>query len=630
MKQSERKISFEDNRYRSLFEDSLDAMFVTTKDGVLEDCNKAFVELFGYTIEELPNSNVIVIYANSIQRKRFQEDIEENGSVRNYELSLKRKDGKLLDCLITATVRYDEKGNIEGYQGTLRDITDQKEMEKKLKESQQQYQSLFENAGSAMIIVEEDTTVSLMNTQFEEISGFKKEEVIGTSFTKYLPPNEIERIVEYHKTRRINTESVPDLVEVKLRRKDGKERDFIYNVSLIPVTKKSLVSLMDITEIKRTQEALRESTESYKKLVSISPDAVIKLDLDFRVLMANQKCLVFLGFKKEEDLIGKSIFEFLSDETIKSIHKIKSKLLEEGNYTNFEFDISSYKGEIKAQEANVSVMFDENNKPEAFLVHVRDVTERNEMEKQLKEYTHKLEEMVEEKVEQLIAQEKAVMLGRLAGSIGHDINNPLQYVLGNAELLKITLDETKLDDERAQELIETIIEGCYRIGDVSKRLRRVTRKGEMSVFDLFESIETAITMTKGRWRSRCTELKFDYKIQKPIYIKGIENDISHVFMNLIINSTQAMEDYGEIIISVYLTEDKKNVVVEIEDSGQGIPEEIAEKIGKESVTSKPIEEGTGLGLILVYDIIKMHYGSINFTTEEGKGTIFRITLPLAS
>ena len=113
-------------------------------------------------------------------------------------------------------------------------------------------------------------------------------------------------------------------------------------------------------------------------------------------------------------------------------------------------------------------------------------------------------------------------------------------------------------------------------------------------------------------------------------VKGIENDISHVLMNLIINSTQAIENHGEIMIRTYLNKKEKEIVVEIEDTGMGIPEDIASKIGKESVTTKTIEEGTGLGLLLVYDIINLHYGSIDFTTEEGKGTTFRIALPIAS
>ena len=620
----------DENIFRLMFEDSLDAMFVTTRDGIIEESNKAFVDLSGYTKEELHSINVIELYVDASYRKKFRDEIEKNGFISSFEFNFKRKDGSTRICLISATVLYNKKRKIEGYKGILRDITEQRKMEETLKESQRRYQSLFENSGSAMIIVEEDTTVSLMNTQFEEISGYKKEEVIGKSFTKYLPPEELERIFKYHQLRRTDSNSAPESVNITLRRRDGEERDFIYNVSMIPGTKKSLVNLMDITEIKKTEEALRESTKNYKKLVSISPDAVLKFDLEFNILMANKQCLDFLGFEKEEDILGKNALDYLTDDVKEEILKTKLELLKEGRYNNFEFDITNYRGEIETQEANASVMYDENNMPEALLVHVRNVTKRNEMEKQLKNYAHKLEEMVEEKVDQLIAQERSVMLGRLAGSIGHDINNPLQYVLGNAELLKVTIEEKKLKNERIESLIDTVIEGCYRIGEVSKRLRRVTRKGEMSVFDVYEAIETAIAMTRGRWRYCCPEINFDYKVQRPIYVRGIENDISHVFMNLIINSTQAIEEIGEISIRTYLTEEGEGIVVEIEDNGVGIPEEIAEKIGKESVTSKPIEEGTGLGLLLVYDIINLHYGTINFITEEGKGTTFRITLPIAS
>ncbi|MFW9852857.1 MAG: PAS domain S-box protein [Candidatus Thorarchaeota archaeon] len=630
MKETEKPSYEVDNVYRLMFEDSLDAMFVTTKEGVIVESNKAFVDLSGYTKKELHSINVIELYADASYRKEFIEDIERNGFISGFEFDFKRKDGSIRNCIISATVMYNKKGNIESYKGILRDITEQKIMEESLKESHRRYQSLFENSGSAMIIVDEDTTVSLMNTQFEEISGYKNEEVIGNSFTKYLPPEELERIVKYHQTRRVNPESAPNTVDIKLKRKDGEERDFLYNVSMIPGTMNSLVSLMDITDIKKTEEALRESTESYKKLLSISPDAVLKLDLDFNVLMANKQTLVFFDFEREEEMIGKNVLDYVTGDIKEKILGIQTELLKEGRYNNFEFEITSYKGELKAQEANVTVMYDENNKPEAYLAHVRDVTKRNEMEKQLKEYAHKLEEMVEEKVDQLIAQERAVMLGRLAGSIGHDINNPLQYVLGNAELLKVTIDEKNLEDERIDTLLDTVIEGCYRIGEVSKRLRRVTRKGEMSVFNIYEAIETAVAMTRGRWRSFCTELNFDYKTESPVYVRGIENDISHVLMNLIINSTQALGNHGEITVRTYITEEGNGITIEIEDTGFGIPEDIAEKIGKESVTTKPIEEGTGLGLLLVYDIINLHYGSISFTTEEGKGTNFRITLPLAS
>ena len=167
MNNSEKPSSKDDNIYRLMFEDSLDAMFVTTRDGIIRESNKAFVDLSGYSKEELHRINVIELYADSDYRKKFRDDIEKKGFVSNFEFKFKRKDGSIRVCLISATILYNKKEKIVGYKGILRDITEQRLMEETLKESQSRYQSLFENSGSAMIIVEEDTTVSLMNTQFE-------------------------------------------------------------------------------------------------------------------------------------------------------------------------------------------------------------------------------------------------------------------------------------------------------------------------------------------------------------------------------------------------------------------------------------------------------------------------------
>ncbi|MCK5141708.1 MAG: PAS domain-containing sensor histidine kinase, partial [Candidatus Heimdallarchaeota archaeon] len=438
--------------------------------------------------------------------------------------------------LLTATQRISKSGEVLGFQGTIRDITQQKIMEKALKESQFQYQILFENSGSSMVIVEADTTVSLMNSQFEKVSGYSKEEVIGNSFLKFLPEIERERIIQYHQQRRIDPSSVPKVVELQLLTKSGERRDFVYTVALVPGTDKSLVSLMDVTIVKATEIALNESIENYRTLVGASPDAILKTDLKLNILMANQQSYVFLGFEKEEELIGRNILDFVSDDFGKEVALRIEEIKKEGRVINIDFDIPNLEGEVINLSASISVIY-ENEQPQAYIVQVRNVTSYKELETQLTEYTHSLEEMVEDKAAQLMDQERAVMLGRLAGSIGHDINNPLQYVLGNAELLGVLLQEGKADMSKLISLNERLIEGCYRIGDVSKRLRRVSRKGELTVFNIYDALETAITMTRGKWRYKCENLDISYIAQSPTMIKGVENDISHVFMNLLVNSS---------------------------------------------------------------------------------------------
>jgi PAS domain S-box-containing protein len=613
--------------YRSMFTNSIDAMFITDVEGMIIDGNQALLDMSGYNREELLKIKAMDLYDSPETRKQFLEDITRAKSVRNYEIKYKRKDGTITTNLLTATQRLSISGKFLGFQGIIRDVTQQKIMEKALRESKFQYQMLFENSGSSMVMVEADTTVTLMNSQFEKVSGYTKEEVIGNSFLKYLPENERDRIIQYHQQRRIDPSSVPRIVELKLIAKTGEKRDFVYTVALIPGTERSLVSLMDVTLLKATETALHESIENYKTLVGISPDAIIKTDLNLNVLMANQQTYVFLGFEKEEELIGKNLLDFIGKDFGQKVVSLEDEINKEGRYINLDFDMTHPDGQLINLSASISVIY-ENEKPHAYIVQVRNVTSYKELENQLTEYTHRLEEMVEDKAAQLMDQERAVMLGRLAGSIGHDINNPLQYVLGNAELLGVLLQEGKADMGKLVSLTERLIEGCYRIGDVSQRLRRVSRKGELTVFNIYDALETAITMTRGKWKYKCENLDISYIAQSPTMIKGVENDISHVFMNLLVNSSQAIEIEGKIKINVFTDENKDNVTIEIEDTGVGMSSDVMDKIGKESFTTKSIDEGTGLGLLWVYEIMDQHFSKISFESEVNKGTKFKLTFPI--
>ncbi|MHA2297130.1 MAG: response regulator [Candidatus Hodarchaeales archaeon] len=256
-------------------------------------------------------------------------------------------------------------------------------------------------------------------------------------------------------------------------------------------------------------------------------------------------------------------------------------------------------------------------------------------------YNHKLENetrdlkaLVKEKAEQLIdkehkmlQQERSALIGRLAGSIGHDINNPLQYIRGTAELINKLLQEDKTSPSDLKSLAETIMSGCDRISETCNRLGRVSRSNTVKEFNLYDAIESAITMTRGRWKKACEGINRDFTLDNPV-IKGIESDVASVFMNLIVNSTQAIDGKnGQINVRVYQSNDNRYIISEVEDNGSGIPQAVLEKIGKESITTKPVEEGIGLGLLSSYNIVLQHGGKIVIDTTLGKRTKFSVILP---
>ncbi|MBW2040250.1 MAG: PAS domain S-box protein, partial [Deltaproteobacteria bacterium] len=134
------------------------------------------------------------------------------------------------------------------------------------------YQAIFENTGTAMVIIEEDTTLSLVNAEFERLSGFTKEEIEGKkSWMEFLAKDDLERIKEYHRLRRIDPMLAPRRYEFRFINREGRVRDILLTIGMIPGTKMSVASLLDITERKRTQEALQQG---FEKLQSTIKDTI--------------------------------------------------------------------------------------------------------------------------------------------------------------------------------------------------------------------------------------------------------------------------------------------------------------------------------------------------------------------
>jgi PAS domain S-box-containing protein len=131
-----------EKRYRSIFEDSRDAIYISTRTGKFVDINQSMVELFGYTKEELLTLDILKLYIDPEERKKFQQEIEQKGSVRDYEIRFRKKDGSQIACLLNSTVRKADDGEILGYQGIIRNITEQKLAENALQTSKALYKTL--------------------------------------------------------------------------------------------------------------------------------------------------------------------------------------------------------------------------------------------------------------------------------------------------------------------------------------------------------------------------------------------------------------------------------------------------------------------------------------------------------
>ena len=164
-----------EERYRSFFEGSKDAIYLTSVDGKFEDVNDAFLKLFGYEKDEVLTNNVKSFYKNPADRENFQKIIESDGSIRDHELTLIKSDGSEIHCLVTSSVRKDSDNNIIGYQGIIRDMSESIKADAELRK----LSNAVEQAAEMILITDNNGIIEYVNPEYENITGYKKSEVIG-------------------------------------------------------------------------------------------------------------------------------------------------------------------------------------------------------------------------------------------------------------------------------------------------------------------------------------------------------------------------------------------------------------------------------------------------------------------
>jgi diguanylate cyclase (GGDEF)-like protein/PAS domain S-box-containing protein len=176
-----------EERYRTLFEESRDAIYITRRDGQFVDANPAALELFGFTREELMKVNARDLYLDPNARNTFSRVVEEHGSVRDYEVTLRTRSGDRLDCLLSSMVRRAPDGAVIGYQGIIRDITDRMRAERRLMESEHFTRAIIASVRQGIIVYDRDLRYQVWNRFMEEITGLSADKVIGTHALDQFP-----------------------------------------------------------------------------------------------------------------------------------------------------------------------------------------------------------------------------------------------------------------------------------------------------------------------------------------------------------------------------------------------------------------------------------------------------------
>ncbi|HKZ56102.1 MAG TPA: PAS domain S-box protein, partial [Thermodesulfovibrionales bacterium] len=252
-----------EERFKQVAESAGEWIWEVDANGLYTYSSRVVEKILGYIREEIVGKKYFYDFFLPVMKEELKEKSFEafhrKAAFKNFVNANVHKNGQVVFLEKSGTPVLDEKGNLLGYRGVDTDITERKRADEALRASEEKYRVVFETTGTAIVIVKDDI-ISMVNTEFEKLSGYSKEEVEGKkSWTEFIVEEDLERMKEYYRLYKIDPGAVPNTYEFKACDRYGNIKDIFMRIALIPNTKKLVVSLLDITEHKQAEESLRIS-----------------------------------------------------------------------------------------------------------------------------------------------------------------------------------------------------------------------------------------------------------------------------------------------------------------------------------------------------------------------------------
>ena len=627
-------------RLRSILDSMITFVGLFTLDGVLVEANEAPLRAANLKREDVIGKPFWETYWWSYSPK-VQQELQAAlrraacGETIRYDVPVRVADGRFITMDVTFGPLYDESGEVVQLVGSGTDITERKQAEEAIQEKEKQLDNLLSNVG--VIVLEGDPfRMYYVGGQVERILGYRKElwfeDLDGPVgfWAKHLHPDDVDSIEICRSAIELGKDHI---LEYRMIAADGREVWFYDTVTVETKHGKAVKTrsvMVDVTERKHVEEALRRSEERLDLAIRGTSDGLWDAELDTGKEYWSPRFKELLGYDEDEiEATHDRFLSFLHPEDKTEVLEAIRLHLEENQPYDREFRMQTKCGEYRWFQSRGEALRDEAGRPYRMAGSIRDITERKRAEEERRELEAQLRQ-----------SQKMEAIGQLAGGVAHDFNNLLTAILGNVELGMISVRRESRTDHSIVESLEEIEKAAHRASVLTRQLLAFSRRSVMQpeVLNLNHILEGLDEML----RRLITEDIALETVTDP-QLKSVRADagqLEQVIVNLLVNATHAMPKGGRLTLETrnvtlddsYTTSHAEArhgpyVMLVVSDTGHGMDAATQERIFEPFFTTKPVGKGTGLGLATVHGIVKQSGGHIAVYSEPGRGTTFKIYLP---
>jgi PAS domain S-box-containing protein len=578
------------------------------------------LEKFLSHVVEDDRTRIEILIRNSIKK-------QENYS---FECRIRRVDGELRWLSVYGAVQFDGNQKPCFISGIMQDITERKMAEEALAASERKFRSIAEQISDVVFITDQNGITTYVSPAVETIAGYNTDDVIGHSFIEFVYEEDIERAVSSFTEGLINPRR-DDVIELRYNKKDGsifyaeihvqyyEDQGFIGYVGLI----------RDISGRKKYEQELIESKQFLKNIYDEVNYSIFVVDVlhdgSYQYKGINPRHETLTGIRSDE-ITGKTPEQLLPPAVAESVIRHYDDCMRAERSIQYEESLQ-FKGNVSMWETVLNPVRDENGTIFRIIGTSTNITER----RQIEEERVKLEA-------QLQQSQKMEMVGRLAGGIAHDFNNMLTVILGHADMAVEEMDPSLA----AYADFDAIRQAAIHSADLTRQLLAFARKQIIipKVIELNTAVAEMLPMLQRLIGENITLVWIPGC--KNSHIKIDPSQIDQILVNLCVNARDAITGNGRITIESSNQTVRNNrpaagntgdvsfayVTLSVSDDGSGIDKKDLGHVFEPFFTTKESGKGTGLGLSTVYGIVKQNEGNIDCQSELGKGTTFKIHLPL--